>query len=678
MDERKTWQHDFEEKSELQLRLFLLELEWIVDRWGRDYGEDLFIRPFKDGIRTGHDFYIQLKGTDDTDQYKLKTTDYYSYSVDLPNLRQWDRVQFPVIFVLWDITQNVGYWAHMQFLISNFLKKDPNWLENLSEAKDPTRKIYIPCSQILNQEKIHLMTAMIEQEYEKITLAKKYIEESQRKQLDRIKDNLQSNFPPNFNSISPEKLPRHIQQQAEIAAYQATTTQNPQNLNAWIELSRVYYELGEMDKALAAINKAWDINRTDLYVVNARACTLAEYAMTSSHPKSMLYEAIELFGSIRDQIHPASFFYNVGNCYSGLKNYEKAIENFDQGLSTNPPPDLAAQIWKNRGTAFHNLEKYDEEENSYKEALRLNPQLWEAYASWGGTKALTGNYNQASELLEKAFHVNPNLEVKGYPQLYWLAYSLAGSGDLRSAYLRINQMLSITPDNKDGLYLKERILSDLWRNDPIYKNSAIVFYKERILDNSEDSFARNELHLIYASEDFEDEVIHLLEAGEGLSQVTVELIYRYALLLEAEQKIVQATLCLEKAVERAQDHHIIHALARMKKKTCNYQDAIKYYNLALQDVSNPFPILRAISDCCYFLDNYREAAIVLSTSILLGSDEIDLWRNLAYALDKLGIPRHQTPTFFTYLTESMILNVTRTREDIADKLDEMILSQAEN
>ena len=59
MDERKTWQHDFEEVSELQLKLLLAKLKWLVDRWGRDYGEDLFVRIFQDGVRAGHDFYIR-------------------------------------------------------------------------------------------------------------------------------------------------------------------------------------------------------------------------------------------------------------------------------------------------------------------------------------------------------------------------------------------------------------------------------------------------------------------------------------------------------------------------------------------------------------------------------------------------------------------------------------------
>ena len=82
---RKTWQHDFEEMSEAQLTLFFKEvLGWAVDRFGSDYGEDLFIKVFEEGSTTGRDFYVQPKGTDDIQNYALKKSPVLSYPVSLP------------------------------------------------------------------------------------------------------------------------------------------------------------------------------------------------------------------------------------------------------------------------------------------------------------------------------------------------------------------------------------------------------------------------------------------------------------------------------------------------------------------------------------------------------------------------------------------------------------------
>jgi tetratricopeptide (TPR) repeat protein len=672
MNKRKTWQHEFEETSELQLRLLLDEPKWLVDRWGRDYGEDLFVRIFEDGARTGHDFYIQLKGTDDVEQYGLQTSDAFSYPVDLTNLRQWHRFTFPVVFVLWDITSKVGYWLHLQPYLNARVEEKPSWLENESGAKNPTRNIHIPCTQILNAEKLDLVRKEIGNEYEKLSLGKQYIEDRQRQRLDAIKDAVQPSLSALFGLASSARLPPHVQRQVEIAHFQAAVVVDPQDLTAWLELNHIFYELGEMDKALAAINKAWELDRSDLQVINARACTLAEYAMATGQSKSMLHEAIELFESIKDCSNSATAFYNIGNSYSGLEDYENAVKHYDLGLGANPPPGLAAQIWKNRGTAFHFLEDYDEEKTSYREALRLDPGLWEAYASWGGTNAKQGNFAEAINLLEEALRVNPALEANGYPQLYWLAYSLAMFGNFRDAYHRVNQALLIKPGSEDGLALKAQILSELWRDDPLYIESALSFYKARILDNSEDSFARSELYLIYNSEGYTDEARSILEDSVNLDQAPIQLLYQYALLLESEQEIPRAIMYLEKAAEKSQEHHIIHTLARLKKKAGDYQSAITYYNMALRDASVPFAILRDISDCYYFLGDMREAAITLMTSILLGAREPALWRNLDYALTELGFERNRIPEFFSSLSESILEELEPSRETIADIIDEIL------
>jgi hypothetical protein len=125
---RKVWQHDTENVSEDQIREYFHRLGWDVDRFGKDYGEDLFVRIFEEGASTGKSFFVQLKGTNNIQQYALRTR-VFSYSVDVVNLLQWHRNQFPVIFVLWAIEQRGGYWLHIQSYVDKRLKKDPLWLK---------------------------------------------------------------------------------------------------------------------------------------------------------------------------------------------------------------------------------------------------------------------------------------------------------------------------------------------------------------------------------------------------------------------------------------------------------------------------------------------------------------------------------------------------------------------
>lgn len=156
---RKVWQHNTENISEDQIREYFHRIEWEVDRFGKDYGEDLFIRIFEEGAFTGKAFFVQLKGTNNIQQYALQTG-VFSYSVDVVNLLQWHRNLFPVIFVLWDIEQRVGYWLHIKSYVDKKLKKEPLWLKN----EEGTRKIHLPSDQIIPQDEDNALLTLINAE----------------------------------------------------------------------------------------------------------------------------------------------------------------------------------------------------------------------------------------------------------------------------------------------------------------------------------------------------------------------------------------------------------------------------------------------------------------------------------------------------------------------------------
>lgn len=161
---RRVWQHVFEDRSESQLSDAFESVDWVVQRLRRDYGEDLFARPFENGNPTGQDFLIQLKGTDDVDQYRLRTGEWLSYPVELSNLVQWHSFTLPVIFVVWDIDNKVGYWTHIQPFIRSKLESDSTWLENRLGAKEPTRQVRVSTKQIIAEDNLDSLRSMIETE----------------------------------------------------------------------------------------------------------------------------------------------------------------------------------------------------------------------------------------------------------------------------------------------------------------------------------------------------------------------------------------------------------------------------------------------------------------------------------------------------------------------------------
>lgn len=654
---RKVWQHDVEAVSEDQLREALHALGWELDRFGRDYGEDLFVRIFHEGNPTGHDFYIQLKGTRNIKQYALKSGA-LSYPVAVVCLRQWRRFPFPVVFVLWDVNQRVGYWLHVQPFIEQILKTKSQWLNDL----DSTRRIHVPVAHVLRAGEAHLLRNTINAEYEKITLSRQHLQGLQEEGLDNLKRTLQARLEAKAE-IGPQiafPLPPKVQQQFLLAQYQAATVANPFDVKAWCGLAGVYYDLIEMEKALAAISKAWELDRQDPRVINTRACILAEYAIAKGGPKSMFQEAINLFESIRDQASQATVDYNIGNCFAGLGDHQTAVEHFDRALAASPSPNLAAQIWKNRGTSYFHLGKHREEVRSYKRALELNPNLWEAYSSWAATELRRGHFERARDLFLQSFQANPELEASGYPQLYSLAYTLWRLGDSIEAYRRVNQALALKPDHHDGLLLKAHLLSQLWRTHPLYIPDALAFFKNRVLDSPDDMFARGELYLIYNAEGFKKDARFILEETVSSPDAAPQALYHYARLLEDEGKLHEAMQYLERAFENSQKHHIVHALARLKRKIGDYRSAIHFYKLALRDVEDPLPILHSIGDCYHFLGEYEECVRLSARAILLDPRNETWWTNLQYALARLA----KDGLFIAFAD---FLDQLRAREDVSDE-----------
>ena len=667
---RRTWQHEFEARSRDQLQDLLHSFGWVIESFSEDYGEDLYIRIFERGNPTGHDFYIQLKGTDNIKQYVLKKAPFFSYSVDLANLEQWHSFTWPVIFVLWDIEQRLGYWAHMQPLVEDHLQVDSHWLENLSQVKEPTRTIRIPIDNILKTSSdIEVLRVLIGNEYDKTKIGRQYFERLHQERVKDFKSDSESGVESSDQSL---QLPPNVRQQFLIAQHTAAVTKDPSDIAAWLELAHIHYKLDEKDKALVAINRAWELEKDDLQIVNARACILAEYAIATGGPKSMLYEAIDLFESLRSEMDIAAVEYNIGNSYAGLSENHKAIEHFDKALSANPDSELAAQIWKNRGTAFYHLENRREEIRSFQQAIALNPNLWQAYASWAASEVRERDFEQAIELFTKAFQVNPNLNLIGFDQIYWLAYSLFMSGVLNEAYKRINQLLNLKPEHENGQLLKAHILSQLWRDDPFYIPSAITFFKDRVVNNSEDMFSRGELYLIYNSEGYKDEAQFILEDTISLGNAPPQALYHYAMLLEEEQKFTDAIHYLELAYQKSQEHHIVHNLAHLKKKTGEYYEAIKFYKMALVDVSEPSGIFTDIADCYYFLEDFRGCVHILSKMILLGYCKNNPWNNLTFALQKLGAKTCEIFGFFSFLSRNMLNENVVSDEDIDAELDKLL------
>jgi|SRR5882724_7831046 len=108
---------------------FALLNGFTVERVIDDYGYDLIVFTFNvDGEFENGNIYIQLKATDKPKELKKKTE--VSFQTNKKDLETWYNELFPVILILYDAENDIGYWIYIQQYLRNLINFD---LEKLTD-----------------------------------------------------------------------------------------------------------------------------------------------------------------------------------------------------------------------------------------------------------------------------------------------------------------------------------------------------------------------------------------------------------------------------------------------------------------------------------------------------------------------------------------------------------------
>jgi len=104
-------------------------------------------------------------------------------------------------------------------------------------------------------------------------------------------------------------------------------------------------------------------------------------------------------------------FFHRGNAYVMKRQYDRAIEDYDQAIRLNPND---VKSFFNRGFTYSNKGQFDHAIEDYDQAIRLNPNYAEAYDARGNAYANKSQYDRAIEDYGQAIRLSPNLPVVYY------------------------------------------------------------------------------------------------------------------------------------------------------------------------------------------------------------------------------------------------------------------------
>jgi tetratricopeptide (TPR) repeat protein/S1-C subfamily serine protease len=183
--------------------------------------------------------------------------------------------------------------------------------------------------------------------------------------------------------------------QEAISALETSLGKYPTYTPALLSLSIGFRSLEQYEKALTTLNKAIQFAPKNASFYSEKARVLV-YLKRYQDALSASSQAIEL--SPR-----AAFYNNRGATYASLKNYPKAIADYDRAIAINPE---FAEAYTGRSGTYYFLKNYPKVVADCDKAIAINPKLSDAYINRGLTHYALKAYPKALADYDKAISIN--------------------------------------------------------------------------------------------------------------------------------------------------------------------------------------------------------------------------------------------------------------------------------
>ena len=170
------------------------------------------------------------------------------------------------------------------------------------------------------------------------------------------------------------------------------------------------------------------------------------------------------------------FLHIYGFVFFNLKNYEKAIVQWEKAVKINPK---FVDGLNNLGNALSRIGKFDEAINYLNKALKLRPNFFETYYTLSDIFYQKGIYDKSLKNINEAL----NLKPKDLPTIK-SKLSILSKMNMKKKYLKfLEEVIPYHPKETELYYKKAQIFSELGMN-----TSSINTYKSILMIDPEYPF----------------------------------------------------------------------------------------------------------------------------------------------------------------------------------------------
>ena len=143
--------------------------------------------------------------------------------------------------------------------------------------------------------------------------------------------------------------------------------------------------------------------------------------------------------------HDPMSHFNVGAYLQQHNQLHEAVEQYETAIRLTSDHPLLASIYANLGTAYRTLGDYSKAEQSYQQALQLNPEQFNAYLGRGVLLEKQGRLDEAIMSYRRSVELAPT--DQGYVRM---AHALQAAGRTHEALAAYQEALKINPDSQEA------------------------------------------------------------------------------------------------------------------------------------------------------------------------------------------------------------------------------------
>ncbi len=252
--------------------------------------------------------------------------------------------------------------------------------------------------------------------------------------------------------------------------------ENPNFVNAYIELGRILVRLGNLENAAANFQQAIAMNpenedykkefesitkryiQDGVQLMQRRSYSTAlekfkqAISLNPNDAQAYYFSAIvyldenqfpEALLSVNkslelDPSYPKAFLVK-GKILAGMNNIEEAIKQYKKAIELDPE---YIDAWKNLGLVYYKMKNFDDAIPVYLQVIKLQPDYASAYANLGAVYIEKKKYNDAITVLIKAGELNPS----DYASIYRLSQAYNNIGKCDKAKESAEQALKVKPN----------------------------------------------------------------------------------------------------------------------------------------------------------------------------------------------------------------------------------------